>query len=64
LAFLRLDIKTGFLELLENQPDMVLVFFEGIRIDQEIIKVDNKEFIKLVTELDVHKVLECPRRVT
>jgi hypothetical protein len=64
LAFLRLDIETGFLESLENQTDMALVFFEGIRIDQEIIEVDNEEFIEVVAKLVVHKMLECPGRVT
>jgi hypothetical protein len=64
LAFLRLDVETGFLKSLENQTDMVLVFFEGIRIDQEIIEVNNEEFIKVVAKLVVHKMLECPRHVT
>jgi hypothetical protein len=64
LAFLRLDIETGFLKSLENQTDMALMFFEGIGINQEIIEVDNEEFIEVVTKLVVHKMLECPRRVT
>jgi hypothetical protein len=64
LAFLRLDVETGFLKSLENQTDMALVLFEGIRIDQEIVEVDNEEFIEIVAKLVVHKMLECPRRVT
>ena len=64
LAFLRLDVEAGFLESFEDETDMSLVFFEGIGIDQEIIEVDNEEFIEVVAKLVVHKMLECPRRVT
>jgi hypothetical protein len=64
LAFLRLDVETGFLESFENQTDMSLVFFEGIGIDQEIIEVDNEEFVEVIAKLVVYEMLECSRRVT
>jgi hypothetical protein len=63
-AFLQLEIETGFLESFEDQMDMVLVFFKSIGIDQEIIKVDNKEFIEVVVKFVIYEVLECYGRVT
>jgi len=64
LAFLWLDIETGFLETFEDQTDMSLMFFEGIGINQEIIEVDHEEFIEVLAKFVVYEVLECSRRVT
>jgi hypothetical protein len=64
LAFLRLNVEAGFLESFEDQADMSLVFFEGIGIDQEIIEVDNEEFVKVIAKFVVYEMLECSRRVT
>jgi hypothetical protein len=44
--------------------DMALVFFEGIRINQEIIEVDNEEFIEVIAKFVVYEMLECSRGVT
>jgi hypothetical protein len=64
LAFLRLNVEAGFLESFEDETDMSLVFFEGIGIDQEIIEVDNEEFVKVIAKFVVYEMLECSRRIT
>ena len=43
---------------------MAFVFFQSIGIDQEIVEVNDKEFIEIFAELVVHKVLECSGGIT
>ena len=43
---------------------MTFMFFESIGVDQEVVEVDDKEFIEIFAELVIHKVLERSGGVT
>ena len=43
---------------------MAFMFFEGFRVDQKVVQIDNKEIVEEVSKLVVREVLKCPWGVT
>jgi len=43
LAFLEFDIEAMILEFLEDLADMLNVFFERVRVNEDVVEIDNNE---------------------
>src|SRR6202043_1090457 len=58
LALLGLGIQPRLSEFLQDHADMSPVFGSVLRVDQDIVQVDNHEIIEVFAQYVVHQVLE------
>jgi hypothetical protein len=58
LALVETGIKSVFPEAAEYFPDVLLVFGEGVGVDEDVVEINDHEFIDEVGENVVHKTLE------
>jgi len=59
----RLDKESSFLEFLKDFADLLLMFLESARIDQDVIDITNAEDIKVFTKGIIHESLGSSRSI-
>lgn len=64
LTFVCVSVKSMSMELLEDFLDMFSVFFQVIRVDQDIIEIYNHEDVNHVREGVIHKILESSQSIS
>jgi hypothetical protein len=64
LAFLGFSIKLVFPEAMEDLTDLITMFVRVVRVDQNVVEVDDYADVSEVRENVIHESLEGSRCVT
>jgi len=63
LTLFRLDKESSFLEFLKDFADLLPMFLESARIDQDVIDITNAEDIKIFANSIIHESLGGSRSI-
>jgi len=63
VALLRLKVKTSIRERLQHLVDLLLVFLQGVAIDEDVIKEGSAEVVEELAEYIIDQVLEVSWRI-
>jgi hypothetical protein len=62
-TFFGFEVKPGLLEGCQNGGDVLLVFFEGVGIDQGVVEVGGTESVQVLGYDILDKILEGRRGI-
>jgi len=63
VSLLRLKVKTSVRERLQHLVDLLLVFLQGVAIDEDVIKEGSEEVVKELVEYIIDQGLEVGWRI-